>query len=47
MHNSNRGGPVDPDGAAVISVDSLAKEYRVYDKPEGLLASVTGLFHRT
>ena len=47
MHNSNRGGPVDTDGAAVITVDSLAKEYRVYDKPEGLLASVTGLFHRT
>jgi ABC-type uncharacterized transport system ATPase subunit len=47
MHNSNRGGHADPGGAAVISVDSLAKEYRVYDKPEGLLASVTGLFHRT
>ena len=47
MHNSNRGGAVDTDGAAVITVDSLAKEYRVYDKPEGLLASVTGLFHRT
>ena len=31
----------------VIEVDSLAKDYRVYDKPEGLLASVAGLFHRT
>jgi len=45
MHNSNRSGP--GDGTAVIEVEGLAKEYRVYDKPEGLLASVKGLFHRT
>ncbi len=44
MHNSNR--QADPT-AAVIAVDGLAKEYRVYDKPEGLLASVRGLFRRT
>ena len=30
----------------VIEVNDLAKEYRVYDKPEGLWASVRGLFHR-
>ena len=30
----------------VIEVNDLAKEYRVYDKPEGLWASVQGLFHR-
>ena len=47
MHNSNRSGPAEGAADAVITVDSLAKEYRVYDKPEGLLASVTGLFHRT
>ena len=47
MHNSNRSGTAECGDDAVISVDSLAKEYRVYDKPEGLLASVTGLFHRT
>ena len=31
----------------MIAVDGLAKEYRVYDKPEGLLASVKGLFRRS
>ncbi len=31
----------------VIRVAGLAKEYRVYDKPEGLAASVRALFHRT
>jgi len=37
-----------PDGPPpVIEVAGLAKDYRVFDKPEGLLASVTGLFHRT
>ncbi|MDA9718300.1 ATP-binding cassette domain-containing protein [Planctomycetaceae bacterium] len=30
----------------VIEVNGLAKEYRVYDKPEGLWASVRGLFQR-
>ncbi|WP_254507469.1 ABC transporter ATP-binding protein [Anatilimnocola floriformis] len=30
----------------VISVKSLAKSYRVYQKAEGLMASVKGLFHR-
>ncbi|MFM8703812.1 MAG: ATP-binding cassette domain-containing protein, partial [Planctomycetia bacterium] len=47
MHNSNRGRQPESAGQPVIAVDSLAKEYRVYDKPEGHLASVTGLFHRT
>ena len=58
MHNSKRSRPVDDRASggedlvsgsedAVIAVDGLAKEYRVYDKPEGLLASVRGLFHRT
>ena len=53
MHNTNGGGaapphapPADSAEAPVIAVDSLAKEYRVADKPEGLLASVRGLFHR-
>ena len=31
---------------AIIEIDSLAKSYRVYQKQEGLLASVTGLFRR-
>ena len=31
---------------AIIEIDSLAKSYRIYQKREGLLASVTGLFHR-
>lgn len=43
MHNSSRSGT---DSAPVIVVEGLAKEYRVYDKPEGLLASVKSLFHR-
>ena len=30
----------------VIAVEGLAKEYRVYDKPEGLVASLRSLFHR-
>jgi ABC-2 type transport system ATP-binding protein len=30
----------------VISVQSLGKSYRVYQKTEGLMASVRGLFHR-
>jgi ABC-2 type transport system ATP-binding protein len=48
MHNSSGGGPSagPTDGDVVIRVDGLAKDYRVYDKPEGLLASVRGLFHR-
>jgi ABC-2 type transport system ATP-binding protein len=46
MHNS------DPSATSAISdpvicVEGLAKEYRVYDKPEGLAASVRSLFHRT
>jgi len=49
MHNSegiaDRGDPAQP--GPVIEVSGLAKEYRVYDKPEGLLASVRGLFRRT
>ena len=43
MHNS---GPSSV-AAPVIEVAGLAKEYRVYDKPEGLWASVRGLLHRT
>ena len=35
------------DDEPVISVGGLAKDYRVYDKPEGLAASVRGLFCRT
>jgi ABC-2 type transport system ATP-binding protein len=44
MHN------IVPDAAAadpVIRVEGLAKEYRVFDKPEGLAASIRSLFHRT
>jgi ABC-2 type transport system ATP-binding protein len=33
--------------APVIRVAGLAKEYRVFDKPEGLLASIRGIFHRS
>ena len=47
MHNSNPGGAPGRSGDPVIAVDSLAKDYRVYDKPEGLLASFTGLFSRS
>src|SRR4051794_669692 len=32
---------------AIIEIDGLAKSYRIYQKQEGLLASVRGLFHRT
>ena len=31
---------------AIIEIDGLAKSYRIYQKKEGLLASVAGLFHR-
>lgn len=31
---------------AVVEIESLAKSYRVYQKAEGLAASVAGLFHR-
>ena len=46
MHNTD---PAAAAGVAeqVIRVDGLAKEYRVYDKPEGLSASVRALFHRS
>jgi ABC-2 type transport system ATP-binding protein len=58
MHNTNgtasltgtgRDAATKPPGGPppVIEVAGLAKDYRVFDKPEGLLASVTGLFHRT
>ena len=49
MHNSNdKRTSGDALGEpSLIAVSGLAKDYRVYDKPEGLLASVTGLFHRT
>jgi len=43
MHNAGGVGAAEP----VIQVAGLAKEYRVYDKPEGLLASVRSLFRRT
>ncbi len=32
---------------AIIEIEGLAKSYRIYQKQEGLLASVRGLFHRT
>jgi ABC-2 type transport system ATP-binding protein len=32
---------------AIIEIEGLAKSYRVYQKQEGLLASVRGLFRRT
>jgi ABC-2 type transport system ATP-binding protein len=32
---------------AMIEIAGLAKSYRIYQKQEGLLASVRGLFHRT
>lgn len=31
---------------AIIEISALAKSYRIYQKQEGLLASVRGLFHR-
>ena len=31
---------------AIIEIQGLAKSYRIYQKQEGLLASVRGLFHR-
>ncbi len=31
---------------SIIEIESLAKSYQVYQKREGLLASVAGLFHR-
>ncbi len=32
---------------AIIEIEGLSKSYRVYQKKEGLLASIGGLFHRT
>ena len=48
MHNSSQPRTDAPTAAGepVIEVQGLAKEYRVFDKPEGLMASVTGLFNR-
>ena len=43
MHNSSGEGRA---AAAVIEVEGLTKSYRVFDKPEGLAASVKSLFHR-
>jgi ABC-2 type transport system ATP-binding protein len=43
MHNSSGDART---VAAVIEVEDLAKSYRVFDKPEGLAASVKSLFHR-
>ena len=31
---------------AIIEIEKLSKSYRVYQKKEGLIASVTGLFRR-
>jgi len=49
MHNSNEQRTCNDalSEPSLIAVTGLAKDYRVYDKPEGLLASVTGLFRRT
>jgi hypothetical protein len=46
MHNTDPAAAA-PVAEPVIRVEGLAKEYRVYDKPEGLAASVRALFHRT
>lgn len=57
MHNSSQNAAIHPQKSRaasredagrepVIAVESLAKEYRVCDKPEGLLASISGLFQR-
>ncbi len=46
MHNAVVSGAGEPGVDALIRVAGLAKEYRVFDKPEGLLASVQSLFHR-
>lgn len=43
MHNAALAAA---DAEPVIRVAGLAKEYRVFDKPEGLLASIRALFHR-
>ncbi len=32
---------------AIIEIEGLSKSYRIYQKQEGLMASVRGLFHRT
>ena len=45
MHNTDPAAASRPD-EPVIRVARLAKEYRVFDKPEGLAASLRGLFHR-
>jgi ABC-2 type transport system ATP-binding protein len=42
MHNAGGVDAAEP----VITVTGLAKEYRVYDKPEGLWASFGALFRR-
>ncbi|MFM7207458.1 MAG: ATP-binding cassette domain-containing protein [Planctomycetaceae bacterium] len=46
MHNTDPAAVDRPD-EPVIRVAGLAKDYRVFDKPEGLAASVRALFHRT
>jgi ABC-2 type transport system ATP-binding protein len=46
MHNASVSGAAEPGTDPLIRVVGLAKEYRVFDKPEGLLASVRSLFHR-
>ena len=45
MHDADHRAAAD-DADAAIQVAGLAKEYRVFDKPEGLAASVRALFHR-
>ena len=42
MHNSSG----EQAEEAVIEVDGLAKSYRVFDKPEGFVASIRSIFHR-
>ncbi|MFM8414671.1 MAG: ATP-binding cassette domain-containing protein [Planctomycetota bacterium] len=44
MHNA--AGASGPRAEPLIRVAGLAKEYRVFDKPEGLAASIRALFHR-
>ena len=31
---------------AIIEIENLSKSYKVYQKQEGVLASIRGLFHR-
>ncbi|MDA0255993.1 MAG: ABC transporter ATP-binding protein [Planctomycetota bacterium] len=47
MHNAEAAAAAAGEDTAAIRVTGLAKEYRVFDKPEGLAASVRSLFRRS